>query len=416
MLMSWIGSNWRVIGASVTGSKHASCQDAYGWSNRVTPMLVLSDGHGGQAHDLSGIGAKLCVNSAIRTMESFLEAFDPLQPLMTLIKALETQWVYAFWLEWSRVVMRYEACELSRYGCTFLMVIQWQNAFIFLQCGDGRCVSVNENGDVFFPFSDDVELRGNATYSMADQNAWIQTKIAYILADQALAMVGLFTDGVQNAYPYHRHDDAAFYCALTDDEAYLKKGLMQASTYSKDDASGICFVKAGWQGVIKNHVYQGIDKENAIRKATQGSYDQRLENALELARQNASPELIETLLTLQPAQGLVPLGENAFKYLQALQAQHRFCEYCGIEHEAACSCTKVMLHSPAGSFQLSHKARLYLHHFMPLCGTYDPVVGHIIQHPKHPSVWGVAMTDRVIPIKHGQRLKAYGLHAIVSIQ
>lgn len=42
-----------------------------------------------------------------------------------------------------------------------------------------------------------------------------------------------------------------------------------------------------------------------------------------------------------------------------------------------------------GSFPLFYNSDLYLHQFMLLIGDYDCLVGRVVQHPKHQTIWGI---------------------------
>jgi hypothetical protein len=49
----------------------------------------------------------------------------------------------------------------------------------------------------------------------------------------------------------------------------------------------------------------------------------------------------------------------------------------------------VSITSANGRFPLFYNSDLYLHQLMPLIGNFDCLVGRVVQHPKHQTVWGI---------------------------
>lgn len=450
-------------GASVIGSRHIvehrANQDAYGWRDGAegVEVMALSDGHGGSEHDLSELGSKFAVEvaltcaQALSTDEWIQSAMDT-EALYCYFEESFSQKIQACWIE--RVREHSEDNELKRYGCTLLMAIRWKTWLVFLQIGDGKIATVYECGKVEFPIPNDSRLVGNETFSMSQPYAWAEMKVRVMAFDQNIHTIVLASDGVENAYPNGKYDDADFYLWVASEvpsEAVVEQCLTTAERYSKDDSTAVV-----WRNIIKAHNLS-LPSEDAISNMIMEiesvseevvslaeichcPLNKRIEMAysflIHLEKKQYYFDLTNTIKSvvlnaekndfLWRGDSKRPCDLNRIvailnqlnlnfdsgsindfhKLRKALAIMQRNLRYDYQNHEfyfdRSLSMDALQIEGACGPYELFSDSEIYLHQLMPLVGVFDPVVGKIVQHAKHKGVWGIKnLTDHSWVLSQG---------------
>ncbi|MCD4713326.1 MAG: protein phosphatase 2C domain-containing protein [Clostridiales bacterium] len=445
---------WKAFGASVTGPSHVSKevpnQDAFQSYDDHLKMIAIADGHGDSKHKFSDIGARKAVEVAHEVIEQFLnngiKSIDSAQ----IKYLLENDIAFEIKKQWKSSLFDDE----KLFGCTLLVAFEFLNHLYFMQLGDGKIVVIYENGDVYYPIPEDERYVNNMTSSLSDQLAWMEFKVEVLPITESIKWVGLFTDGVENAYPHNRFDDAFFYLDLAKAKVndaysdYLSTRLELASAYSKDDTTGVVWTREftghqddsewnlddptilftsnpyGWrpltQAISGSKMYKRIEYAHKIINCFDSDH---------LVHGNKNPvsikqifidddcgkmECLSKIINFKDLVRIVativegtPLTEDHSDYenldsikslrekLIHTQRSIKLCYSCGEEYSDHCTSCGIQtekapcLHGGNGSFELIYDQTIFLHHIMPITGGYDPVVGVVVQHPKHPSVWGI---------------------------
>lgn len=487
MKLSGNRAAFKAYGASVTGSSHIAShranQDAYGWRDGAegVEVMALSDGHGGAEHDLSELGSKFAVEVALTctqalNTEEWVQSATGIKDLCWYFEEPFSQRLQACWSE--RVREHSIENDFKRYGCTLLMAIRWRSWLVFLQIGDGKIAMVYENGDIVFPIPSDSRLVGNMTFSMSQTCAWAEMKVKIVPFDSNIHTVVLATDGVENAYPNGKYDDADFYLWLASEapsEAAVETCLEVVERYSKDDSSAV--------------IWRNLDKTCNIVMPSDSEIEDKIKNI------EANTFEVETLAGICEW----PLNkriETAYHFLMHLQkVAYRFdrlntLKTVTVDHEnktfswhmdqvAPCEIGRIItllkqlnieldsliiqdykkmkqalvrlqsqirydyrmhqfyleqdqshfvvqIEGANGPFELFSDSVIHLHQLMPLVGTYNPIVGRIIKHSKHPGLWGFQNStdhswtpcngydlnvapNEIVSLKDGMRLWIYGI-------
>lgn len=99
--------------------------------------------------------------------------------------------------------------------------------------------------------------------------------------------------------------------------------------------------------------------------------------------------LIETLENISMGSEALPVILNQLKsHLISIKRQIRY-DYAEQKFVCDGNASVVSFTSANGSFPLFYNSDLYLHQLMPLIGNFDCLVGRVVQHPKHQTVWGI---------------------------
>lgn len=133
--------NWRVIGASVEGSRHRSqglpCDDSHGYRQRAG-LLLLAVADGAGSAELGGLGARLAVETVLDALMNSLD--EPVENLETpLRQAFRT----------ARHLLKAEAQvqqkPLREFATTLLVAVVAQGCTVAAQIGDGAIVGRSTN-------------------------------------------------------------------------------------------------------------------------------------------------------------------------------------------------------------------------------------------------------------------------------
>ncbi len=447
-----MNTSWPVTGGSVIGSAHVRKglpnQDAYGSKNLGggIHVLVLSDGHGGERHPYSDIGSKAAVEAAIECVEAYVSKYhsvDSSSTLEVVSKRLqldvskirydfEGQVSKAIQARWLEKIKGSEVFETPmQFGCTLLVAVKFDELVVFLQLGDGKIAVVYTDGVVYYPIPRDSRYENNETASLAQTQSWAEMKVVTMQMASNVHMIALASDGVENAYPQDYYDDAFFYMALAvdvDNPEKMSEMLERAAYYSKDDTSAVMWHNPEsqmldkevpesltvWMGDYPNgwlpiacHLEETLDKRidlailiiEAIQR--NGGYvptDLTLKQiyldheAMRLEiMDDPSWELIDRHALRNLLEDLVMLPETTAELKSHFVSLKRQLRYDYVEQKFVCdgNTSVVSFTSSNGSFPLFYNSDLYLHQLLPLIGDYDCLVGRVVQHPKHQTVWGI---------------------------
>lgn len=221
--------NIRTFSVSVQGASHIKkgriCQDASrDYSDDKMSIAVVCDGHGGDDYIRSDIGAELCTGVAIESIKSFLtkmtakkmfEHKDKWEELLRhLEKCIITRWREAVKEHYKdnpftdsdlavvsdKNKKRFEAGRTEiAYGTTMLAIARTDDFWFIMQIGDGKCVAVNQGGELDFPLKkDDPRCVMNATTSMCDSDAI--NSFRHFLREKIPSAIFIGTDGVDNSF------------------------------------------------------------------------------------------------------------------------------------------------------------------------------------------------------------------------
>ncbi len=459
----WTGKDVLLYGHSVKGRAHVRKgmpnQDAY-FIGVDDAFAAVADGHGGGAHPYSAIGASLAVK-AVR--DAFLEYrahfghFDKWE----MIKFLENDFAYAVDMAWkASVAAHYRTLEnpvvgevsvYTLYGTTLLMAFEHGGAYYFLQIGDGS-IFIIDGDTAVFPIMPDKRLHHHFTTSLAESNAWLSMRVARYEPTDALAFIGLFSDGVEGAYPGGGEEVYDFAYELFEQmksqptQTALERALAKAMQYSTDDTTGVVYVNEnGWpKSEVKQLSKVTVEDDKTWLPIALQEMDVhlRLEWLRNLCNQSVDTHWFSTDLSLKAlaldalgnvvrldarpdpvgtfsaehfysavqvvlnAQPKALLSGNALsRSIPAVKAaldcrlnQMKLCYRCGhynLESTTTCAICEEKLQGRffierlGKRFQLFYNSTIYLHHVMPLVGRFDPVIGRVVQHPKHPQFWAI---------------------------
>ena len=328
------------------------------------------------------------------------------------------------------------------YGCTLIACLVTRDHLVFLQIGDGKAVVVYEDDTVFYPIHHDERFALNETASLSQPNAWAEMNVNVIENPHAVRMVALSTDGVENAYPDQLYDDHAFYQSISKGERTLEELVTKAASYSKDDTTSVCLtacdsIQASCSevGAVANTnseiwITEMPEGWRLLSEFTGEALNKRLEMAYAFYLAFVEKQFdVDGYVTLK--QILYQPKEGTFYRLYAFESAHvdseRICEALlgdllgeafvrgegeslreallrlqktlyydyesgAFEFKAERSETQVVMTGIKGAndaFEIFHNSEVYLHQLMPMTSTVDFKVGKVVQHPKHPSVWGL---------------------------
>jgi hypothetical protein len=280
---------WRVAGRSVRGASHVRAglpnQDALSlWSSPAGDPLpcaaaAVADGHGGQRHFRSQIGARIAVEVAIgrlRALAAGLERCAPAERASHVAAhgpaAIVGEWAVSVQAdlaehpirddEWAVLaeaegedgVDAVRADPLLAYGATLLAALVTPSAIVLLQLGDGDVLCVAGDGSTRRPIAHDERLAGNRTTSICQPDAESDMRLAVLHRDQDDAILLLLsTDGYANSF---RSDDD-FLCigddfrsliakhGLTAVDAQLETILLDASAQGSGDDITLALLHSG---------------------------------------------------------------------------------------------------------------------------------------------------------------------------
>lgn len=190
---------------TVKGARHADtgkeCQDAsLSWTDNDLTIIVVSDGHSGERHNNSAMGAALACKTTLNHLRLFCSNVEE-EWLMhnpgDIVKRLYTS-ILAEWI--SEVSNLGDNDNVVSYGCTLIAYVQTKHFWLAIQIGDGRCVMLNKQSDWVQPIPWDDRCILNMTTSLCDDNAANEFRFAYGESDSIPEAVFLCSDGIDGTF------------------------------------------------------------------------------------------------------------------------------------------------------------------------------------------------------------------------
>ena len=190
---------------TVKGASHADagkeCQDAsLSWRDEKLSILIVSDGHSGEKHNNSAIGAALACQIAMDHLREFccnVEGewliHNPDDTIRRLYTSILVEWVH-------KISERGDDADVVSYGCTLIAYVQTKHFWLALQIGDGRCVMLDKAGEWNQPVPWDDRCILNMTTSLCDENAANEFRFAYGDVESIPKAVFLCSDGIDGTF------------------------------------------------------------------------------------------------------------------------------------------------------------------------------------------------------------------------
>lgn len=220
-----------IFSVTEIGASHIKCnkecQDASAtYYDGVSAVIVVSDGHGGDDYVRSAIGsATVCevlvgvwktsdLRRKLLTAENYQkDIYHITTYLMEFKNKILTEWRHRIHKHFEdnpitpeelekvseRARCQYEQGERieKAYGCTLIGAMATRLGCVYLQIGDGVCVT-KTGGEYRLPLPEDESCQFNITTSMCDVNAEEKIRIEY--SEKLPDAIFLSSDGVENSF------------------------------------------------------------------------------------------------------------------------------------------------------------------------------------------------------------------------
>ncbi len=473
---------YKVARATVKGNKPLTAnkpnQDACGsLTLDAYEILALSDGHGSEKYTYSHLGAQYAVAVALEVFSDYLHHISNEITLEQIRFDMEERLSMSLQAKWINEVLKDPNFQsIEQFGCTLLVAVLSPNWIASLQIGDGKIAVVYESGDVYFPTARDDRFAFSETASMIQENAWMEMQVTVTDLNEKVRLVGLSSDGVENAYPSGFYDDVSFYreLASSDDLIETLNALVHsASLFSHDDTTAIvCYqpelLKVPYSE--STHIwYEQIPMEcQPFVVGLMGGVNKRIEAAINLEQFfQKSGDVLPRFLTLKrlftcPDTSICIIGGGSKQYTSSerihqilqqlvklsmhssdrreikqklidLQRSLRYDYAQGkyiFENDQDKVIPMVSLKGANGTFELFHNSYIYLHQLMPMISSVDLPIGKVVQHPKNPRIWGILnlsntswetereqiISGKTLTVKPKTQFYAYGIPVQIEIK
>ena len=249
------------IGASHL-SREIVCQDSsFAADYEGYSFAAAADGHGSPCYLRTERGSQFAVDCAAECVAEFFEGLEGAEEVL----ADERQREQLFNQLWRSIIARwhdkaeqdfrnepfteeeigripekfahyrtrYEQGEyISAYGTTLLFAAVTDNYAFGAQIGDGKCVVIDGDSNVYAPVPEDPRCYENVTTSMCQDDAALSARFFYLPKGLLPAAVFLCTDGVENSY-WNEEQLFGFFrgLALTMVENGMEEGVRQLGEF-----------------------------------------------------------------------------------------------------------------------------------------------------------------------------------------
>ena len=194
--MDWEGG-WKIAASSIAGVSHIKtgtvCQDAHAYRVLPNGLLIAAVADGAGSASLSDIGAKLAVETALRTLEYLAGASSNPARFFPDEQAVRDT------LQTARQAVEMEAqsrdVPARELATTLLVAVASDTQIIGAQIGDGAIVARDANGDVFAITTPPDAEYANATTFLTSPDALQSAQFVHI--HKPAASLCLFSDGLQ---------------------------------------------------------------------------------------------------------------------------------------------------------------------------------------------------------------------------
>ena len=249
------------IGASHL-SRELICQDSSLCGDfEKYSFAAAADGHGSLCYLRTDRGSRFAVGCAAECVKEFLEGIEDADEMLKD----ERQREQLFNQLWRSIIARWHDCtekdylddpfteeELDRipekfagyrtryeegdylgaYGTTLVFAAVTENYAFGAQIGDGKCVIIDGDSNVYAPIPEDPRCYDNVTTSMCQDDAALSARFFYLPKGLMPAAVFLCTDGVENSY-WNEEQLFGFFrgLALTLVENGMEEGVRQLGEF-----------------------------------------------------------------------------------------------------------------------------------------------------------------------------------------
>lgn len=232
------GESHKAIDKVCQDYTYSAICDGYG-------LAIVCDGHGGKRYFRSDVGAQLATEIAARSLDIFVKNVEPdlfvgkpytaVESITTEIKNDDTrkmtredkalrQFFGSILSQWQNAIQEHaqntpitdiehhtveqpyleEFAQGDRlekiYGCTLMAYIRTEQYWLAIHLGDGKCISIDENGDWKEPIPWDERCFLNKTTSICDSNAINEFRYCYCGDGSFPVAVFLGSDGMDDSF------------------------------------------------------------------------------------------------------------------------------------------------------------------------------------------------------------------------
>ena len=217
------------IGASHL-SRDLVCQDCSSCVDREKySFAAAADGHGSLCYLRTDRGSRFAVECAAECVSEFMEGLEGAEELLKDERQREELFnqlwrgIIARWHdmtekdflndpfteeELDRIPEKFENFRerylegdyIGAYGTTLVFAVVTDEYAFGAQIGDGKCVVIDCDCNVFAPIPEDPRCYDNVTTSMCQDDAALSARFFYLPKGFMPAAIFLCTDGVENSY------------------------------------------------------------------------------------------------------------------------------------------------------------------------------------------------------------------------
>lgn len=185
------------------------CQDrATAWTDGVSAICAVADGHGSPIHIRSGIGSALATDIAEKRLRDSL-GLDPRKVVRHVPAKILHDWRMACYSHYrsnplvpeEREIVAGSGFDIAWYGTTLVCAAMTPAWVAIIQIGDGEALAFRHDGRVVRPIPGDG-LLGGVTRSLCDHGASQEFRCRFLIwpASAEIRAIILCTDGVANSY------------------------------------------------------------------------------------------------------------------------------------------------------------------------------------------------------------------------
>lgn len=327
------------VGASHL-SKDIVCQDSsLAADHESYSFAAAADGHGSPCYLRTDRGSKFAVECAAECVSEFLSglenAVEVLADQRQRDELFNQLWrsVIARWHdkteqdfknepfteeEYSRIPekfayyrKRYEKGDyIGAYGTTLLFAVVTDDYAFGAQIGDGKCVVIDGDSNVFAPVPEDPRCYENVTTSMCQDDAALSARFFYLPKGLMPAAVFLCTDGVENSY-WNEEQLFGFFrgLALTIVENGMEEGTAQLAEFlpamtkkgSGDDVTCSGIINMQKLSACSDGIREDLEAAAAIAMAEE-AVPENIEYADEESQQVISDVMAEPVGDEEPSE------------------------------------------------------------------------------------------------------------------
>lgn len=344
---------------SVQGASHIKknkiCQDAaLSYTDEICSIAVVCDGHGGDDYIRSDIGAKIAAEVALTNIKDFVSntSLDTMREKERIValKQLQNSIIYS-WNEKigehekenpfteqelenisEKAKIKYCSEDInvkrieSAYGTTLIAIVVTNKYWFGIQIGDGKCVSIDENGCFTQPIPWDEKCFLNATTSICDKKASENFRNIYSELIPVAIFIG--SDGIDDSFKteeqlYNLYKTVLYSFSTTEfDEAKkaLEEYLPRLSLKGSGDDMSIGAI-LDLEKIKKLDIVQNYDTEKEKEKVQENIRKEK--EKLERERRKFQLENDKIRIESEIQDGYEKIKEEKNNRIKQLEEEHR---------------------------------------------------------------------------------------------